>query len=101
MSETETARYTGLMNHLKAHLVSEEFKEKYRQSVKNFIRQRSLPFTFVVLFLLNLVKRSLQDELDEFFSSSTRHPNRDAGGQQKCVDASASKVKVRSFYRVE
>lgn len=67
MSETETARYTGLMNHLKAHLVSEEFKEKYRQSVKNFIRQRSLPFTFVVLFLLNLVKRSLQDELDEFF----------------------------------
>jgi len=26
-----------------------------------------LPFVIVILFLLNMIKRALQDELDEFF----------------------------------
>lgn len=67
MSETDVARYTGLLDDLKTHLFSEGFKERNRQSSKNFLRERCLPFTVVILFLLNMVKRSLQDELDEFF----------------------------------
>jgi hypothetical protein len=74
MSETDAARYTGLLGELKTHIFSEGFKERYRQSPKNFLRQRCLPFTIVVLFLLNMVKRSLQDELDEFFRFMSDNP---------------------------
>lgn len=58
----------GLIEKLKNRLHSDEFKERHRQSEKDFTRQRSLTFVVVVVFLLNMVKRSLQDELDEFFN---------------------------------
>lgn len=58
---------TNLIKSLKERLNSLDFLERQRQSDKAFSRQRCLPFVTVVLFLLNLVKRSLQDELDEFF----------------------------------
>ena len=74
MSETDAARYTGFLGELKTHIFSEGFKERYRQSPKNFLRQRCLPFTIIVLFLLNMVKRSLQDELDEFFRFMSDNP---------------------------
>jgi hypothetical protein len=61
---------TNLIKTLKERLNSLEFLERHRQSDKAFIRRRCLPFVTVVLFLLNLVKRSLQDELDEFFNLS-------------------------------
>jgi hypothetical protein len=61
---------TNLIKSLKERLNSLDFLERHRQSEKAFIRQRCLPFVTVVLFLLNLVKRSLQDELDEFFNLS-------------------------------
>jgi hypothetical protein len=58
----------GLIEKLKNRLYSDEFKERHRQSEKDFTRKRSLTFVVVVVFLLNMVKRSLQDELDEFFN---------------------------------
>jgi hypothetical protein len=67
MDQTVTAAYLGLFECLKDLLFSEKFKERHRQKPTNFTRQRSLPFVIVVIFLLNLVKRALQDELDEFF----------------------------------
>lgn len=67
MPESDVARTTGLLVDLKTHIFSEGFKERNRQASKNFLRDRCLPFAVVVLFLLNMVKRSLQDELDEFF----------------------------------
>lgn len=66
--DTATAMvYQGLFERLKSHLLSEDFKRRHRRSEKDFTRQRCLTFTLIVLFLLNLVKRALQDELDEFF----------------------------------
>jgi hypothetical protein len=59
---------TNLIKTLKERLNALDFLERHRQSDKDFTRQRCLPFGNVVLFLLNLVKRSLQDELDEFFN---------------------------------
>lgn len=59
---------TNLIKTLKERLNTPNFLERHRQSDKDFIRQRCLPFVTVVLFLLNLVKRSLQDELDQFFN---------------------------------
>jgi hypothetical protein len=57
----------GLIERIRSQLFSEEFKVRYRRTKKDFTRNRCLPFVIVVLFLLNMVKRSLQDELDEFF----------------------------------
>jgi hypothetical protein len=61
---------TNLIKTLKERLNATSFLERHRQSDKDFIRHRCLPFVTVVLFLLNLVKRSLQDELDQFFNLS-------------------------------
>jgi len=61
--------YTGLAGCIKRRIGSNEFKERHRVSKKAFSRERTLTFPIVVLFLVNLVKRSLQDELDEFFKA--------------------------------
>lgn len=71
MDQTTTAAYVGLINCFKEVLFSKEFKERQRQKPTDFTRQRSLPFVLVVIFLLNLVKRALQDEVDEFFKLLT------------------------------
>lgn len=68
MPETTAARCTGLLTALQQRLTSRAFLERHRQAVKDFTRERCLPFVVVVLFLLNLVKRALQDELDAFFN---------------------------------
>lgn len=66
--EQETIEnYQGLFQHLRSKLESEEFLRQHRRSERDFTRKRSLTFIIVVLFLLNMVKRALQDELDEFF----------------------------------
>ena len=65
-AETES-KYIGLMSHLRTRLESKEFLNRHRKRKQDFTRKRCLPFTFVILLLLNMLKRSLQDELDEFF----------------------------------
>ncbi len=57
----------GLIETLKSRLSSDDFMVRHRRSEKDFTRKRCLTFIFVVIFLLNMVKRALQDELDEFF----------------------------------
>lgn len=57
----------GLVEMLKSLIFSADFMERHRRSEKDFTRQRCLTFSVVIIFLLNLVKRALQDELDEFF----------------------------------
>ena len=65
---TETAsRYMGLIGTLTAKLESREFRDRHRSNTKAFTRERCLTFVLVITFLLNLVKRALQDELDEYF----------------------------------
>ena len=67
MDPTTEALHTELIETLKRRLSSTDFMERHRRSSKDFTRTRCLPFVIVVLFLLNMVKRALQDELDEFF----------------------------------
>ncbi len=62
--------YRGLLQHLSQLLTSSDFRVRHRQHRQDFTRQRCLTFTVIVCFLLNLLKRSLQDELDEFFKLS-------------------------------
>jgi len=67
MPDDSASLCTELLTTLKQRLSAPDFLERHRRSPKDFTRQRCLPFVVVVLFLLNLVKRALQDELDEFF----------------------------------
>ena len=67
MPENSASLCAGLLTVLKQRLTAPDFLERHRRSPKDFTRQRCLPFVVVLLFLLNLVKRALQDELDEFF----------------------------------
>ena len=71
MDQNTTTTYLGLFECLKTLLFSGDFQKRYRQEPKDFTRERCLPFYIVVIFLLNLVKRALQDELDEFFKLLT------------------------------
>jgi len=50
-------------------LYSQCFKEKHRLSPTAFTRDRKLPFPTLVLFLINFIKGSTQDELDQFFQA--------------------------------
>ena len=67
MNSHTTAAHLGLIEHLKARLLSPDFLARYRQAPRDFTRQRCLTFVVLIVFLLNLLKRSAQDELDEFF----------------------------------
>lgn len=49
--------------------MSDDFFQCHRTSTQAFIRNRSLPFHVVFLFLINLIKDSLQTELDNFFKT--------------------------------
>jgi hypothetical protein len=68
MPETTAVLCTGLLTAIRQRLTDRAFLERHRQSAQDFTRQRCLPFGVVICFLLNLVKRTLQDELDEFFN---------------------------------
>lgn len=67
MDSNTTQLYTGLIKRIKQLIESDAFKERHRTSKKAFSRERTLTFPIVTLFLLNLVKHALQDELDEYF----------------------------------
>ncbi|GHV23191.1 hypothetical protein FACS1894174_08740 [Bacteroidia bacterium] len=49
-------------------LTNQETRAKYIRSPKDFTRQRDLPFSMVVLMIMNLMKRSLSIEIQSFFS---------------------------------
>ena len=59
----------NLIKYLKKIILSREFLTQHRKSDKNFTRRRSLPFPTLILFLMNLIKGSIQDELDNFFKA--------------------------------
>jgi hypothetical protein len=67
MNTETTHTYQDLFQCLRSRLCSPDFQARYRQHPQDFTRQRCLTFVVVVCFLLNLLKRALQDELDEFF----------------------------------
>jgi hypothetical protein len=53
-------------------ITSPDFLARHRQHPKNFSRQRKLPFHILIVFLINFVRGSYQDELDKFFKTIWR-----------------------------
>lgn len=54
-----------MLGEIKQLVFSEELKDKHRTSPSAFSRNRKLTFPFLVLFLCNFLKGSLQDEVDQ------------------------------------
>jgi hypothetical protein len=67
---TETA-YLGLLQEIKIRLSSLDFMVRHRETDKSFTRNRRLTFIILITFMLNMLKRSQQDELDEYFKLLT------------------------------
>lgn len=59
-----------LIEYLKEIIFSEDFISRHRKSQKDFTRERLLPFHTMIFFLMNMIKGSLQDELDYFFKAA-------------------------------
>jgi hypothetical protein len=59
----------NLINFLNKIILSDDFLARHRRSEKDFVRERLLPFHNMIFFLINLIKGSLQDELDYFFKA--------------------------------
>jgi hypothetical protein len=62
----------GLIMFLKNLILSNDFLKRHRKTSKDFTRQRKLPFSTLLFFLINLIKGSYQDELDLFFKAVNR-----------------------------
>jgi hypothetical protein len=63
--------YANLIKLLNKIISSNQFINQHRLSPEAFTRNRSLPFKTVILFLINLIKSSIQNELDKFFKTVT------------------------------
>lgn len=61
-----------LVGFLKQIISSHDFVDRHRYSKKDFSRQRKLPFHVLIVFLINFMRGSYQDELDKFFKTICR-----------------------------
>ena len=57
---------------IKQIITSPDFVARHRQNQNDFTRQRKLPFHLLIVFLINFVRGSYQDELDKFFKTIFR-----------------------------
>ena len=58
-----------LIDFIKNIISNENFINQHKVNNSDFTRKRSLPFPTVFIFLLNLLRSSLQNELDKFFQT--------------------------------
>lgn len=89
--------YTGLLSRLRAELESEGFLQRHRCSERAFSRRRRLSFVVVILFLVNMVKRALQDELDEFFRLLSEAPVAERVVTKSAFSQARQKLKHTAF----
>jgi hypothetical protein len=59
----------SLIDSIKKIITSQDFISRHKRASKDFSRNRRLPFITVVLFLMNLLRASIQNELDSFFKT--------------------------------
>jgi hypothetical protein len=59
----------SLVARLKKSIFSPEFSARHKEDSRHFTRERKLPFPTMTLILMNMLKGSLQDELDHFFKA--------------------------------
>ena len=86
-----------LIEYLKKTINSQDFLDRNRKSKKDFTRNRKLPFNLLVLLLLNFVKCSYQDELDELFQAINRSDVAKRVVSKAALSKSRMKLKFEAF----
>jgi hypothetical protein len=75
-----------IIDFIKKTLTNKIFINRHKINKTDFTRKRSLPFATVFIFLINLLKSSLQNELDKFFKTinNTDVPHREVTASAFC-----------------
>lgn len=63
----------NILDKIKNKIESTNFMEKSRVNTNDFTRSRKLPFCFLIYFMFNSVKQTLQKELTNFISHFTKY----------------------------
>lgn len=81
---------------IKKRINSLQFMNSHKTSDRDFTRKRKLPFTSLVLFMLNLVRSTLQKELTNFMSLFS-HLDSSKKISKSAFSQSRSKLKPEAF----
>ena len=87
-------RMKKIIEKIKRKLYSSKFMEDNRISKKDFTRKRKLPFTSLVLFIINIIKQTLQKELTHFMGMIS---NKKANISKSAFSQSRVKLKPEAF----
>jgi len=82
---------------LKQIITSPDFIARHRQHKKDFTRQRKLPFHVLIVFLVNFVRGSYQDELDKFFKTICRFDVAKRAVSKAALTKARMKLKFEAF----
>ena len=86
-----------LLQSLRNILFSSEFSARHRASPTAFTRNRSLPFPTLFCFLVNLVRGSYQNELDQFFKALNDSPVPKRVVSKAALTKARAKIHYRAF----
>jgi hypothetical protein len=83
--------------HLKQIITSPDFIARHKLHQKDFTRQRKLPFHVLIVFLINFVRGSYQDELDKFFKTICRFDVAKRVVSKAALSKARMKLKYQAF----
>lgn len=78
-------------------LADPAFVARHRASERDFTRRRKLPFSHLVAFLTDLLKGSVQDELDHFFGALRGAPTPVRGVSKAALTQARRKLSATAF----
>ena len=86
-----------LIEFIKKIINSPDFVNRHRQSQTDFTRNRKLPFNILIIFLVNFVRGSYQDELDKFFKTLHRFDVAQRIVSKAALTKARMKLKFQAF----
>jgi hypothetical protein len=85
------------IEYIKEIISSPEFISRHRKNKNDFTRNRKLPLHILIVFLINLVKGSYQDELDKFFKTLFRFDVAKRVVSKAALSKARMKLKFEAF----
>jgi hypothetical protein len=82
---------------IKEIISSPDFISRHRKNKNDFTRNRKLPFQILIVFLINFVKGSYQDELDKFFKTLFRFDVAKRVVSKAALSKARMKLKFEAF----
>ncbi len=83
-----------IIKSIKKLIYSNDFMEDNKVSKKDFTRKRKMPFTLIILFMVNIIKQTIQKELTRFIKMVD---NRQANVSKSAFSQSRIKLKPKAF----